>query len=196
MGLSDMLEKLLQTLGIRKSDTRKYELIGEKLRSSYAVNADQLDALKEQVGTLERNIRSKKREYESSAGDTKRIIGGEIERLFRDIDRLRGKETIITRNLDKIALAQAKIDELIAAQQQGIDEDMLDDLAVDLEDIFAELKSTDRTAKSLASVNYEEAAKSPAVDIESRMAQLDGTQSESSPISAETKARLKELEEE
>lgn len=196
MALSDMLEKILEMLGIKKTDSQQYAKVEEKLRSAKSVNADQLEMLKEKVAEQEREIRQKKRAYDNATGDTKRIVGGEIERLFRDIDRLRGKESIVTRNLDKISLTLAKVDEWRVAQQQGIDEEMLDGLAIDLEDIFADLKATDRTAKSLADVKYEEEAKSNSIDIESRMAELQGEQVTSQGMNAETAARLKALDEE
>ena len=196
MALSDMLEKILEMLGIKKTDSQQYAKVEEKLRSAKSVNADQLEMLKEKVAEQEREIRQKKRAYDNATGDTKRIVGGEIERLFRDIDRLRGKESIVTRNLDKISLTLAKVDEWRVAQQQGIDEEMLDGLAIDLEDIFADLKATDRTAKSLADVKYEEEAKSNSIDIESRMAELQGEQVASQGMNAETAARLKALDEE
>ena len=191
-----MWEKILELLGIKKTDSQQYALVEQKLQSAKSVNADQLEMLKEKVAEQEREIRQKKRAYDNATGDTKRIVGGEIERLFRDIDRLRGKESIVTRNLDKISLTLAKVDEWRVAQQQGIDEEMLDGLAIDLEDIFADLKATDRTAKSLADVKYEEEAKSNSIDIESRMAELQGEQVTSQGMNAETAARLKALDEE
>ena len=191
-----MWEKILELLGIKKTDSQQYALVEQKLQSAKSANADQLDQLKEKVADLERKVRAKNREYEASSGDTKRIIGGEIERLFRDIDRLRGKETIVTRNLDKIALTLAKVDEWRTAQQQGIDEEMLDGLAIDLEDVFADLKATDRTASSLADVKYEEQSKPASIDIKSRMSELQGVKASEEAMSSETAARLKELDEE
>ncbi len=196
MALSDMLEKILEMLGIKKTDSQQYAKVEQKLRSARSVNTDRLDQLKDKVSDLERQVRQKNREYENATGDTKRIIGGEIERLFRDIDRLRGQETIVTRNMDKISMTLAKVDEWRTAQEQGVDEEMLDGLAIDLEDIFAELKATDRTAKSLDNVKYEEEAKPDSIDIERRMSELQGEKVSSETMSAETAVRLKELDSE
>ena len=79
MALSDMLEKILEMLGIKKTDSQQYAKVEEKLRSAKSVNADQLEMLKEKVAEQEREIRQKKRAYDNATGDTKRIVGGEIE---------------------------------------------------------------------------------------------------------------------
>ena len=82
------------------------------------------------------------------------------------------------------------------AQAQGIDEGMLDNIAVELEDIFSDLKTTDRAASSLEQVSYE-APKGRQVDIDSRMADLEGkSKSSAEPaeaLSESTRNRLKEL---
>ena len=196
MALSDIIAKLLELLGLKHSDAKKYEAMERKLRTAKATNVDRLEGLKEQIGVLARQLKTKKKEYDTATGDTKRVVAGEIKRLFGDLDHLQGRETIIGRNLEKLGLAIAKVAEMRDAHAQGVDEEMLDDIAVELEDIFADLKATDRAAAGLEKTSYE-APKGEHVDIESRMADLEG-QSESSAepagtLSESTLDRLKEL---
>jgi len=195
MAISDIIAKLLVMLKLKKSDVQKYEKMEHKLRLKKKHNIDRLDDMKERIATLEQRARVKKVEYEAATGNTKRIIIGEIERTFGDLDRLRGQETIIGQNLDKISLSLVKLDEWRVAKEQGVDEDMLDDLAIDLEDVFADLKATDRTSKSLESVRYE-SPQTKSIDVDSRLAELQGEAPSSEALSPSTAERLKELDEE
>lgn len=193
MELSDLLARLLEFLRLKKTDAAKHDEMERKLRAAKASNVDRLEGLKEQIAILERQARAKKKEYDAATGDTKRIVAGEIERIFGDLDRLKGRETIIGRNIDKVGMAIAKLGELKDARAQGVDEDMLDGLAVELEDIFAELKATDRTADGLDQVRYE-SPKSKQTDVEARMAELEGRTEPPDGMSQSTLDRLKQLD--
>lgn len=195
MALSDILAKLLELLRLKKNDAQKYDAIERQLRSARATNADRLESLKERIATLEHQARTQKRKYDAVTGDTKRIVGGEIERTFGDLDRLRGQETILGRNLDKLSLTLAKLDEWRAAREQGVDEEMLDSLAIELEDVFADLKITDRAAKGLEGVRYE-APQAKQMNVDSRMSELQGEAPASEGLSQATAERLKALDEE
>jgi len=197
MAIANILVKLLQMLGLKKSDVNKFDAVERQLRSARATNEDRLTSLKEKIASLERQALEKKAEYDRSTGDTQRIVGGEIERIFGDLDRLRGQENIIARNLDRLSQALAKLDEYRAAKEQGVGEDILDSLAIELEDAFADLKVTDRAADGLDRVKYEAPQTKPKqVDREGRMAELQGEQPVSEGISAKTAERLRMLEEE
>ena len=196
MALGDIIAKLLGILGLEQSEAKKYEAIEQKLHISKAANVDRLEGLKEQIAVLEHQAKAKKKEYDAATGDTKRVIAGEIKRIFGELDRLKGREIIIDRNIEKLGIAIAKVAEMRDAQAQGIDEGMLDDIAVELEDIFTDLKTTDRAASSLEQVSYE-APKGRRVDIDSRMAELEGKSKFSAEpaeaLSESTRNRLKEL---
>lgn len=196
MALPDLLVRLLEFLGIKKSDSDRFRRLKEKIHSAKAAKVDQLESLKDQHRVLERKALGKKKEYDASKGNVKRIIAGEIDRIFKDIDRLKGQEAIIGQGIDKLSLASVKIDEILAGSVQDLDEDVFDDLAVDLEDIFAEHKRTDRAAKALEDVSYE-APQTAQIDVESRMAEFEGEDqtSKESPnqLPESTVQRLKEL---
>ena len=156
-------------------------------------NTDSLEALKEEIRTLESRALQKKQEFERSHGDSKRVVAGEIERIFRELDRLRGRETIIGKNLDRIGVALDKIREAKAAMQAGVTDEQFDEIALELQDLFATLRQSDRAARDLEREKYEVAEPTP-VKTEQRMAEL--TEETKTPItlSPETEQRLKKLE--
>lgn len=190
---SAILSKLAQLLGVKPSDKRRVEMMGQKLASAKVTNEDRLEALKDKIKQLETQALRKKKEYEAAHGDSKRIVGGEIERLFRDLDRLRGQENIIASNIERVSLAQAKLGEYTAAQGQGLDEGELDDISLELQEAFEGLQVADRASRDLEHVEYQAPQISP-VNAEERMAEVTGEQETATGLSAETEKRLKQLE--
>ena len=132
-------------------------------------------------------------ELEGARGDIKRLVAGSIEQVFRDLDRLQGQEQIIRSNIERLSVAQAKLQELNVAQVTGLEEGQLDDIALDLQDAFAGLKATDREAAELEQVAYE-APKRSRVDVEQRMAEVEGEGVNTTGLSPEAEKRLKQLE--
>jgi len=191
--ISAILSKLAQLLGLKPSDKRRTELMQQKLATAKAANIDRLEALKDNIRQFEAQALRKKKEYEASKGDTKRVVGGEIERLFHDLDRLRGQENVIASNIERISVAQAKLEEYQAAQAKGLEEGELDDIALELQEAFEGLKVADRASRDLEDVEYQAPQRSP-VDAEKRMAEVAGEQETSDGLSAETEKRLKQLE--
>ena len=199
MALNDVVARLLEMLGLKKSQADKYAAMEKKLRAKKASNVDRLEGLKELICSLENKARQKKKEYDAATGDTKRIIGGEIERIFKELDNTRNRESIIGSNINKVALAISKIQELQDAVDRGVEQDDLDELAVELEDIIGEMKDTDRAAEDLEDVKYREPEKK-SIDIEDRMADLEGEKEpekqEEETLSESSAQRLRELAEE
>ena len=195
MSLNDLLAKVAQMLGLKPSEARKLELIEQKLIAAKATNVDHIEQIKDEIRQLEGRAKKKKKELDESRGDRKRIIAGEIERTFRELDRLRGRESILSRNLDKLGMTLAKIHELRAAQNQGIEQDAIDDVAIEADSAFRDLKATDKAAADLDKIRYE-APKESEVDIQTRMDEVSGARATESELSPETQRRLKELEEE
>jgi len=205
MTLSDLLTGLLELLGLRTSEKKKFQRMEQSLREKKALNEDRLETLKDQIGLVERKVLTKKREYEAAKGDTRRIVGGEIERLFKELDRSRGQEDILGRNIEQIALALAKLAEIKAAPDSGVDEGVFDELALELQDVIGELKAGDQAARELDAVQYA-ASPSEALDIDARMAALEADIAEpqattreshceaSNGLSQSSLDRLKELD--
>ena len=190
--ISDVVARIAQWLGIKPSESKRLEALRAKLTTSRATNVDQRETLKDEIRKLEARTKQKKKEFDAASGDIKRMVGREIEGIFRDLDRLRGRENIITGNLDRISVAVVKIDELIVAKTKGVEEGQLDDLALELQDVFADLKESDRATRDLEQERYEAPTSEP-VNVEQRMADLEGTEPQVDEISEETKKRLAEL---
>lgn len=191
--ISDTLSKLAQLLGIKSSDKHRIELMKQKLAASKARNVDQLEVLKDKIKQFETQALRKKKEYEAAKGDSKRIVGGEIERIFRDLDRLQGQENVIASNIERISVAQAKIEEFKAAQVRGLEESELDNIALDLQEAFEGLKVADRASKDLERVEYH-APEVSQVNAEERMAEVRGDKETTTGLSIEIQKRLEQLE--
>ncbi len=192
MALNDLLAKLAELLGLKESEMQKLEKIETRLRTSKADNVDRLEDVKQQIKNLQRQILKKKEELEASKGDVKRLVTGEIGRLLNELDRLQNRDKIIGRNIDKISVAISKIAELKDAKAHGADEDIFDDLALELDDVFAELKSADIAAKQLDKVQYD-APEEQTVDIDARLSKLDAELNDDEEMSEDMSKRLKEL---
>ena len=190
---SAILAKIAEWLGMKPSQAKRIELMEQKLSTARATNADKLEALKDEISKLEHRALQKKKEADAARGDVKRLIVREIEQIFRDLDRLRGRETIITANVDRISMALSKVGELVAAQASGVEEGQLDDIALDLQEVFGQLKASDREARDLEREHYEGPERA-AVDVEQRVGELEGAKETSAELSASTLKRLKELE--
>jgi hypothetical protein len=195
-GLWETIRSLLARLFGGSGAPRRVSAL-ETMEASFTAskrdNADSLEALKEEIRTLESRALQKKQEFERSHGDSRRVVAGEIERIFRDLDRLRGRETILGKNLDRIAVALDKIHEAKAAMQAGVTDEQFDEIALELKDLFATLRQSDRAARDLEREKYEVAEPAP-VKTEQRLAEL--TEEAKTPItlSPETEQRLKKLE--
>jgi len=191
--VSSILSKFAQFLGIKPSDKRRTELMKQKIATAKARNIDRLEGLKDKIRQFEARVLRKKKEYEAAKGDSKRVVGGEIERIFRDLDRLQGQENVIVSNIERISVAQAKLEEYEAAQATGLDEGEVDDIALELQEAFEGLRVADRASRDLERVEYQTPEVSP-VDTETRMAEVAGEQETTTGLSSVTEKRLKALE--
>lgn len=211
MAISDLLASFLQRVGLKTTDVAKWEKEKQLYFERKALNQDRLDELKGEIGRLERKILKKKSEHEEARGDTKRIIGREIEQLFQELDLTRGREDILIRNIEQIALALAKIEEILVGLKSGIEESVLDELALEVHDMDMALQAGDKAERDLRKEGYKRVA-TDTVDIDARLEALEADVAEEadaipSPqtapqreieptegLSASTRDRLKELE--
>lgn len=193
----EAIRALLAKIFGGKNETQRRLAALEKMEAGFTAsrrdNVDRLDELKSEIRTLESRAINKKKEMEQSHGDSKRIVVGEIERIFRELDRLRGRENIIAANLDRIDVALSKIREAKAALSAGVTEEQLDNIALEIQDLFETLKTLDRTSADLEREKYE-APKVAHVDVETRIAETEGAEKAPVALSPETEKRLKQLE--
>jgi len=163
-----------------------------KLEAAKRDNTDSLEALKDEIRALEARALQKKKELDRTHGDSRRIVVGEVERIFRELDRRRGREGVIAANMERIGIALAKIGEAKDALRAGVTEDQFDDIALEIQDLFGELKEADRAARDLEREKYE-APEPSRVDVEQRMAEVAGEEKAPAELSPETEKRLKQL---
>ena len=180
-------------MGIFDNKAKQKQKKDAQIAAEKARLIDSLDQLKEKSNQLERKALGLKNDFDSANGNSKKIIGKEIEQVFRDIDRMRGQENIIMSKIDQYSLAQSKMEELTHAQPQGVDENLLDDVAVDLQDAHEELKSADRVAADLESIEYENPSMSK-IDSEERLAEINEDQESVDKLPSEIEERLSQLE--
>ena len=191
--MSANLSRLAGILGVKGSDKRRMEQMEHKLSIARAGNQDRLEALKEKIRDLEGQALSKKQELESARGDSKKIIAREIERIFRELDRLHSREKIIAGNLDRISIALVKLEEYADAREVGLSDDDLDDIALDLQEAFDDLNIADKAVNDLDRITYQPPQASR-VESEARMAEVSGERETDTGLTAETQKRLKQLE--
>jgi hypothetical protein len=194
-GVVAFLTRLARILGIDPSDSQRYEKMKQKLDAAKASNVDKLEALKDKIGQIEKNALRKKKEWVAAKGTTKRIISGELERLFRDMDRLRGEENIIASKLEHNSVAQAKLAQVIAEGGPGpkVTDTDLDDIALDLQEAVEGLEEADRAIRDLEGVEYQP-PKVSQVNVGERMAEITGEQETTAGLSTDTEKWLEQLE--
>ncbi len=179
------------------SDTKRrlksLEAMEVKFTAAKRDNTDSLEALKDEIRVLESRARKKKQELEEARGDSRRIVVGEVERIFRELDRLRGRENILAANLDRIGTALAKVGEAKAALRAGVSEEQFDEIALDLQNLFSALRESDRAARDLERERYEAPAANE-VKTEERMAELAEDEKTPADLSPEIERRLRQLE--
>ena len=163
-----------------------------------AENQDSLEALKDEIHQVEDLIKLKKARYDAAHGLVQKTIGQEIEQAFRELDRKESQGALILRNLETTSVTLDKIRELEEAGKGGVDEQHLDEIAVRLEDAFAEVKQADAALEGLTEVKYEARARET-MDLDRRLGELSGSKGpkKSEPgLSDATLERLKKLEKE
>lgn len=195
-GILDRIRELLAKLFGGTDVQRRLRTLGaieEKCNADKRDNEDSLRNLKEEIRREENRARKLKEEHDQAQGDSRRIVAGEIERLFRGLDRLRGRENVIAGNLERIGVALAKVAEGKAALKTGVSEEQFDEIALELQDLFGALKSADRAARELDREVYTTPEATP-VDAETRMAEVAGEKAPAAELSEETQKRLKSLE--
>jgi hypothetical protein len=189
----ETLAKMAETVGLKASDARQLEGFAQKLSSAKAANIDKLEDLKEEIRGLEVRALKKKKEYDEAKGAVRKILAGEVEQLFRELDRRQSRANILARNIDRISIAQSKIEEIRVAQLQGASDDEIDTIALQAAEKFEALEIGDRAVADLEKERYNGRGTEP-VDIESRAAELDRPAKDSAELSDDAKNRLKELE--
>jgi hypothetical protein len=193
--LGAISQRLAAGLGAKASDKQQVAQWKSHLAQAKADNVDGLERLKEEIAQVEQRIRLKKTKFDQAHGLTQKMIGKEIEQVFRELDRKEKQADIALASIDANALAMDKLAELERALERGLKDEQLDAIAVQLEDTFAEVQQADNALKDLEKVGYR-APEAATVDVSSRMRELEGAKPEAAGLSGATLERLKQMERE
>lgn len=195
--IGEVLSRAARVLGLKPTQAQRLERLQARLGAAKARNVDQLEEIKDEIKTIEARALRTKRELDETRGDRRRIIAGEIERSFGDLDRLRGKEDVYAQNIDRISRTLAKIDQMVAAGYRGIDEDLVDALAQEADEEFAALKAVDRATVELDRVQYHRGERaSENAGERTRDGTRDVRSRDEPELSPQARERLRQLEEE
>ena len=182
-------------LGLNPSMKKRFDRVALTLADAKARNIQLLEALKEKIKQIEGLILRKKKEYDQARGPSQRIVGREIEQAFRDLDLSENQENIIFGNIDRISIAQRKVEGGLASLEKGVDEDQLTDILLDVQGLIDDLKVADKAARELERESYEP-SRIPSANTEARVAEIAGERESSHRFSQEIVERLKRLESE
>lgn len=172
---------------------KKYHRRLKNLKTKHDAANDRVQKLKKEVVRLERQVLNKKEEMDKAHGAAKRITGGEIERLFEDLDRRQNRENILASTCQKLAGTISKIEDLIATLAEGTTEDLHDDIAIELEDTFEIANRTDEAFERMEQTEYKPRT-AKEIDVEERTAKIEDETKEDQPLKENTKRRLEELQ--
>ncbi len=138
----------------RNVSTNNAIAIEQKLRAMKIENVNNFDELKKKIQHLEAKIVRKKTEYDTSRGSVKQMVMLEIEQMFKELDSLKQNQLILNRNINKITQEISKLEQIRDSGLQGLNQEEIDQLALNLEDNFSKLQELDLVSKDLERVIY------------------------------------------
>lgn len=193
----ELLAKLAHLVGLKPNEVEKMRVkvtasLAECDRNA-ATLADGLEAIKERIRVLENRALKLRKEHELARGDTKRIVLGEIERTFREIERHHQQSRIVEGSLNRNSIYRSKLIESRLVLDNPVSVDDIEDLAVDLEEGYADLRDADKAAAELEGVAYE-SPEHGSVSEEERIAAVDKRAKTQVELSEELKRKYQELE--
>ncbi len=193
--MQELLSKVATSLGIKASESRRLEAVMDKLTAARKQYDDKIEDLVDEIRRLEAIAVRKKREMDAARGETRRILGREIEQVLRERKSLREMEGLIFSRREKVVLLLRKFEVVSTAQASGqLDiEDLADDAVEHMEEVIADEKDADRATQQLEEVKFEEPER-PAVDIASELGEIEGTSEESFELPADMLDELSKLE--
>ena len=159
----------LEKFGIKKSALEKLLEKRKELEKKRALNIDKLEEVREQIGVITEQIRTKKQQMDLAGSEEERMIRREIARLFSRIDSFSPKEGLLDRNVRVIEDQIAKIDQIEVAVLSGVDEDTVDWIALEAEGHFERLGDVDEAIKESKNIRYEPPKYDSGIDVDERL---------------------------
>ena len=191
--IGNILERLNEWFRGKPAEAIRWQQELTRLATERAEIGDGLEDLKSHIRTLETRALKKKEELDRAHGDSRRIVVGEIERTFRELDGLREREQILGANMERNATARVRIQALLDALRQGMSEDRLEELALAREEAFDALRAKDRGVRNLGRQTYAPPDAQP-VEVGERLDETAGKRESQPALSPDAAQRLAELQ--
>jgi len=195
--MQDLLARVATSLGIKDSEARHLEKVIDRLAAEKQRYADKIDDLKDEIERLEAQALKKKKRMDAARGESKRIIGREIEQILVERKSLREREGLLFNRQRKVILLLSKFELATHAQEpekESLPEDLPDEATDLMEDLIAEEKSSDKAHDQLEKRRYEEPTRAPEVDVAAELADITGESEADTGLSKEFMDELDALE--
>ncbi len=195
--MQDLLARVATSLGIKDSEARRLEKVIDRLAAEKQRYADKIDDLKDEIERLEAQALKKKKRMDAARGESKRIIGREIEQILVERKSLREREGLLFNRQRKVILLLSKFELASHAtelEKQSLPEDLPDEAMDLMEDLIAEEKSSDKVHDQLEKRRYEEPKRAPEVDVAAELAGITGESEADTGLSKEFMDELDALE--
>lgn len=204
-----VFSKLGNKLGFTKSEKQRQADMLEDIETRTRKCHDGLEQLKERIKLLENKARKKKQELDETKGKRRSIVLSELKQLLMELDKLGGQEKILLGQLKKLSTLEARIGEIKVAGELTVNEDVVDDVALGLEEAHDQLTAEDRAVKDLDKIGYDGFEEESDEQLEKQLEELERSLAEEKAeakveadasaveddISEEMKKQLNELEE-
>jgi len=192
--ISEIFSRIAEFFGI-KSSGNHYIRIEEKLVAAKADNEYRLGKIKEGIRKFEARALELKEEFKSAtSNNTKQVVSKQIEQIFKELDQLQNREKIISSNINKVSISLTKLEEIKDAKIRGLEESDIDDITDETEDVFDELKATDKQSVDLDKIKYEPMESNHANNTAEK-AEIENTKEQSVELSENIQKRFEEFKE-
>ncbi len=117
---------------------------------------DARNRLKQQIVQIQNSILTKKPELEAAKGEVRKVVESEIIDRNKRLQKILKRNTIISKTIQQLDSAQLTLEELLHGTN-NVSAEFMDNLFVQLDDLYAEIKETGIAAKGLETLSFDDA---------------------------------------
>ena len=172
MALNDILSAAALKLGLKDTQIGTLRKKQGELAESIRRNHELLESFKRQVVGIDKQLASKKREYDAAGPGVKRIVKEEIRALFAQQDRIMEPVSAIADRIRQDELLSHKIGILIFAAENPTRTEEIEDLTDDMKDWLDEQREQSKAADELDGAMYSQ--KETDAKLDSRLNAIGG----------------------
>ncbi|MDO5308779.1 MAG: hypothetical protein Q4G03_04735 [Planctomycetia bacterium] len=154
MTLGDFIDFLLKALHLRKSNLQKWQDKLAKTEQGVKSNHDRLEDLRSELHQIEQKKINAQAKADSSAGMLRQTYLRELQQYVNDENRFNEQLAIIFRNYELGQSAIAKIRSIILALESPVQNEDIDDVIVEVDQIFQLMNDGDVALNELNSRVY------------------------------------------